>query len=161
MTAGDADALARASWALALCTEVYRVGGVLPGSPLALLLQQREFTADALLSLASEGAMRQLRDLRKVAEERLLPSILPATRLDLGPTFDGSALCPADADLIHDGRLLDIKTHLGALNKRTGRGRTACRSPTCTRSWRTHCSIGRTFTPSGRWASTRPATGRL
>ena len=120
MTAGDADALARASWALALCTEVYRVGGVLPGSPLALLLQQREFTADALLSLASEGAMRQLRDLRKVAEERPLPSILPATRLDLGPTFDGSALCPADADLIHDGRLLDIKTHLGALNKRTG-----------------------------------------
>ncbi len=118
--ADDADVLARASWALALCTEVCRVGGVLPGSPLAVLLQQREFTARALLALAPGGAIRQLRELHKVAEERLLPTILPATRLDLGPTFDGSTLCPADADLIHDGRLLDIKTHLGTPNKRTG-----------------------------------------
>lgn len=115
----DVDLLARASWALALTTEVFRAG-LMPGSPLMPLLRQRQFTADALLSLAPEGAMRQLRDLHKVAEKKLLPTILPAERLDLGPTFDGSDLCPADADLIHDGRLLDIKTHLGAANRRTG-----------------------------------------
>lgn len=84
------------------------------------LLQRPEFTADALLSLAPEGAIRQLRDLHKVAQERLLPTILRATRLDLGPTFDDSTLRPADADLIHDGRLVDIKTHLGAPNRKTG-----------------------------------------
>lgn len=114
----DVNVLARA-WALTLTAEVYRAG-LLPGSPLVPLLQQRQFTAGALLSLAPEGALRQLRDLHKVAKERLLPTILPATRIDLGPTFDGSTLCPADADIIHDGRLLDIKTHLGALNKKTG-----------------------------------------
>ncbi len=115
----DVDRLARASWALALCTEVYRVG-LMPGSPLLELLQGQQFNAPALLSLAPEGAMRQLRDLYTVAQERLLPMILPAERLHLGPTFDGSTLCPADADLIHDGRLLDIKTHLGPKNARTG-----------------------------------------
>jgi len=115
----DADLLARACWALALSTEVFRAG-LMPGSPLVGLLQGRQFNAPALLSLAPEGAMRQLRDLYKVAQERLLPTILPAERLHLGPTFDGSTLCPADADLIHDGRLLDIKTHLGAKNAKTG-----------------------------------------
>jgi hypothetical protein len=115
----DVDLLARTSWALALTAEVYRVG-LVPGSPLVPLLQTRQFTVDGLLSLAPEDALRQLRNLHKVAKERLLPTILPATRLHLGPTFDGSTLCPADADLIHDGRLLDIKTHLGALNKKTG-----------------------------------------
>ncbi|MFV0458639.1 MAG: hypothetical protein ACK5MT_07730 [Actinomycetales bacterium] len=115
----DVDLLARASWALALCTEVYRVGPM-PGSPLSGLREGRQFNAPALLSLAPEGAMRQLRDLYQVAQERLLPKILPAERLHLGPTFDGSSLCPADADLIHDGRLLDIKTHLGSKNAKTG-----------------------------------------
>ena len=98
----DVNVLARA-WALTLTAEVYRAG-LLPGSPLVPLLQQRQFTAGALLSLAPEGALRQLRDLHKVAKERLLPTILPATRIDLGPTFDGSTLCPADADIIHDGQ---------------------------------------------------------
>lgn len=115
----DVDLLARSSWALALCTEVYRVG-LMPGSPLLPLLQGRQFNAPALLSLAPEGAMLQLRDLYRVAQERLLPTILPAERLHLGPTFDGSTLCPADADLVHDGRLLDIKTHLGSKNAKTG-----------------------------------------
>lgn len=54
------------------------------------------------------------------ALERLLPAILPAKRVDIGPEFDGSRLCAADADLICDGLLLELKTHLGALNKRTG-----------------------------------------
>lgn len=115
----DVDLLARSSWALALCTEVYRIG-LVPGSPLVPLLQGRQFDAPALLSLAPENALRQLRDLYKVAQERLLPTIFPAESLHLGPTFDGSTLCPADADLIHDGRLLDLKTHLGSKNAKTG-----------------------------------------
>jgi len=37
-----------------------------------------------------------------------------------GPTFDGSALCAADADMIADGLLLDLKTRLGGRVKGPG-----------------------------------------
>lgn len=118
-SANGTDLLARASWALALCTEVYRVG-LMPGSPLVPLIEHDHFTGPALLSLASQDALRQLRELDAVAEERLLSSIRQASRLDVGPTFDCSTLCPADADIICDGLLLEVKTHLGAVDKRSG-----------------------------------------
>lgn len=116
---GDIDRLARASWALALCTAVYRQG-MLPDSALASLIEAGRFTSPVLMSLASADALRQLRDLHSVASEKFVPAISPIRRLDLGPTFEASLLCPADADLIVDGTLLDIKTRLGTVVPRTG-----------------------------------------
>lgn len=115
----DRDILARASWALALCAEVYRVGGIMPGSPLGLLLREDRFTAEELLALAPPDALRQLGELETLAAANLMPH-LRRRPLYLGPTFEGSELCSADADLIAGGLLLDIKTHLGTRNQRTG-----------------------------------------
>lgn len=116
----DIEPLARSAWALALWTEIYRAG-LLPGSPLVQLLALGQVTGEALLSLAPNDAVRQLRELYGLAEERLIPTVLPARRLYLGPTFDASTLCAADADVIHDGVLLEVKTRLGYVtNRRTG-----------------------------------------
>lgn len=50
------EALARACWALALCTEIYR-SGPLPGHPVVALVQSGRFTADTLLELAPADAI--------------------------------------------------------------------------------------------------------
>lgn len=105
--------LGRGCWALALCTEVYR-SGLLPHSPLRRLLAADRFTAPALLALAPVNALEQLAQLKAVAAQHLLPRLRPPYLL--GPTFDASALCPADADLISAGLLLDLKTRLGGRN---------------------------------------------
>jgi hypothetical protein len=113
--------LYRACWVLALCTEVYRAGALMPGSPLVTAIQTDRVTREGLMALASADAIRQLQAMQTVAVENLLPHLpSKSSRLALGPTFDGSALCPADADLVTDGLLLEIKTRLGALNKNTG-----------------------------------------
>ncbi|MDO5287195.1 MAG: hypothetical protein Q4G45_10325 [Actinomycetia bacterium] len=119
VTTNDLDQLARASWALALAIEVYRVR-LRPGSPLTAL-RHDQFTPSALFALASDDARRQLQALYTLAQVRLLPQTLPAQRIDLGPTFDGSEFCAADADVISDGCLLDLKTRLGISDSRTGR----------------------------------------
>lgn len=111
------EVLLRVGWALALCTEVYRIGGIVPGSPLASM---EAFTADNLLALATPDALRQLGDLHCVAREYFYPFLPhPALVTALGPTFDASRLCKADADVIVDGQLIELKTRLGTLNKRT------------------------------------------
>lgn len=99
--------LDRACWALALCTEVYRIG-VHPGSPLRLLLEEDDFTPERLLSLIPDDAFRQLKELDALAQEHLFPRL--SAPFHLGPTFDGSKLCNADADVISNGLLLDFKT---------------------------------------------------
>ncbi|MDT0264198.1 hypothetical protein [Jatrophihabitans lederbergiae] len=99
--------LDRACWALALCTEVYRAG-LFPGSPLNQLLEYDDFTPAHLLSLIPEDAFRQLTELNDLAQEYLFPHL--SAPFHLGPTFDGSVLCPADADVISNGFLLDFKT---------------------------------------------------
>ncbi|MFC9476971.1 hypothetical protein ACFTS5_32705 [Nocardia sp. NPDC056952] len=116
-TATDVDRLSRACWALALCTDVYR-RGLLRESALDNLLRTGRFTPEHLLALAPPDAIRQLWELRGLAEEHLLPHLHPPTFP--GPTFDASVLCNADADLISAGLLLDLKTHLGPKNQRTG-----------------------------------------
>lgn len=119
---GDRTTVYRASWALALLTEVYRVG-MMHGSPLRLLRDERAFDAMHLLELAPRDAIRQLRELVELASTELLPHLQePYT---LGPTFDGSELCAADADVISNGLLLDFKTSLGAKVSRPG-GRSDC-----------------------------------
>lgn len=108
----DSEVLARACWALALLTEVFRAG-LRPESPL-LTLDPRGLDAEDLLSLAPNAALRQLGQLRRAAEAVLLPRL--SSRLGpwtLGPTFDGSVIMSADADVIAAGLLLEIKTSLG------------------------------------------------
>ncbi|MGH4001997.1 MAG: hypothetical protein ACRDTJ_31545, partial [Pseudonocardiaceae bacterium] len=104
--------LMRACWALALCTEVLRVG-LMPGSPLAKLVEENRLTAAALLDLATHDVVAELTALSDVAEEHLLPHIRNGEPLMLGPTFAGSRLCPADADLVAGGTLIDLKCTVG------------------------------------------------
>ncbi|MFV0372713.1 hypothetical protein, partial [Microbacterium sp.] len=116
---GDRETLYRASWALALLTEVYRVGWM-PGSPLLDLRAKSQLDAAHLLDLAQPDAVRQLSQLRSIADAKLVPEIGPP--LVLGPTFDGSLYCAADADMVANHLLLDLKTSLGAkVNKPGGR----------------------------------------
>jgi hypothetical protein len=73
--------------------------------------QDRRPSADELLALAPPAALGQLAAFRQVFETALLPQL--AGRRGpwaLGPTFTGSALIRADADLIAAGLLLDLKT---------------------------------------------------
>jgi hypothetical protein len=108
--------LLRAVWALALCTEVFRAG-LMPGSPLQEALRRGEFTTAGLLQLAPPNALEQLQQLHQVAVLELYPK-LPDVGLgySMGPTFDASGLCAADADFIVGGLLVEVKVRLGALN---------------------------------------------
>lgn len=105
-------------WAIALFTEVYRVG-LTAGSPLQAFLTDGEMDVDGLLAVVPNDASRELGDLMALAESRLLPALNGP--FDLGPTFAGSAFCKADADLIASGCLLDLKTRIGERNARTKR----------------------------------------
>lgn len=111
------DDLHSACWALALFTEVYRVG-LTEGSPLREYLVEEDVDVDGLLAATPPAAMRELDELGRLAEARLLPVL--AGPFHLGPTFAGSAYCKADADVIASGCLLDLKTRVGAPNRSSG-----------------------------------------
>lgn len=110
-SAAPPELLARAAWALALLTEVYRAGPMaLAAGPLSLL-PGGSVTAADLLGLAPLAGLDQLARFRQVFETALLPQL--AARQGpwaLGPVFTGSAVMNADADLIAAGLLLDLKT---------------------------------------------------
>ncbi|WP_157224345.1 hypothetical protein [Nocardia paucivorans] len=110
----------RACWALALCTELYRNPFVFPNSPLAEPIRSGIFTASTLLSLAPTDAITQVRSLYTIAATELNHFLSTPTAVTLGPTFAASRLCAADADLIVDGVLIEVKTRLGAANRKTG-----------------------------------------
>lgn len=121
---GSEDRLGRACWSLALCTEVYRLGMVWPGSVIDTLIEQGPFQADELLAAVPEAGLDELLRLDAVAKEHLFP-VLPESpsSVAIGPTFEASRLCHADADLVVDGLLLELKTRLGAKDQRTGERR--------------------------------------
>jgi hypothetical protein len=107
----DPDHLARACWVLALLTEVFRGGPMVAALGPLGRFQDRRPSAEQLLALAPPAALSQLTAFRQVFETALLPKL--AGRRGpwaLGPTFAGSALIRADADLIAAGLLLDLKT---------------------------------------------------
>jgi hypothetical protein len=109
--ASDSESLARACWVLSLLTEVFRVGQVAAASgPLSPFLE-RPASAAELLGLAPPVALDQLAAFRHVYETALIPVLaLRPGRWHLGPTFAGSRLVRADADLIAAGLLIDLKT---------------------------------------------------
>lgn len=114
----SAELLARACWALALATDVYR-SGLRPGSAFDRLLRTGRFEPDTLLALCPDDGVAELTALGAVAAAHLLPQ-LDWPPVILGPEFAASALCAADADLIVGGLLIDIKTKLGRLDPKTG-----------------------------------------
>lgn len=107
----DPEHLARACWVLALLTEVFRRGLMVAALGPLGRFQDRRLSADELFALAPPTALGQLAAFRQVFQTALLPTL--AGRCGpwaLGPTFTGSALIRADADLIAAGLLLDLKT---------------------------------------------------
>ncbi len=107
----DPEHLARACWVLALLTEVFRRGPMVAAMGPLGRFQGRRPSADELLALAPSAALSQLAAFRRVFETALLPQLRAREgRWLLGPTFVGSALIRADADLIVAGLLLDLKT---------------------------------------------------
>ena len=113
---GDREALYRAVWVCALTTEIGRNPSAMDGSPLSRLPRLEAVTPDQLLSLASSEAVRELDELATRADDSLLPII--EGPFHVGPKFDASLLCSADADLICGGLLLDLKTRVGGKNAR-------------------------------------------
>lgn len=106
----EPDLLARSCWALALLTEVFRGGPmVLAAGPLSQLRGTAK--AASLLALCPPAGLDQLAQFRHVFETALMPHLAARRGLwAIGPTFAGSELMNADADLIAGGLLLDLKT---------------------------------------------------
>lgn len=121
--------LARACWALALLTEEYRR----QTSPEVYELRDRgQLTTANLMAIPTDQSVSLIRDLHRSTMD-LLDPILPCAGAGgrpatLGPTFDGSALCPADGDLIVDGILIDLKSG-GGPRRRNGDRRRYCQLP--------------------------------
>ncbi|WP_394253539.1 hypothetical protein [Arthrobacter pityocampae] len=115
----DRELAARAAWALALCVSAHRAGAA--GAPfIPSLVGSGNFTVDTMLDQADDAAVSELVALRELAEERLIPAL--SGPYSLGPTFDLSDHGPgrryaAEADLIADGLLIDVKTTLAPKNK--------------------------------------------
>jgi hypothetical protein len=149
--------LLRAAWALALTTGISR-GDPLRSSPLHTL-GWRKFTSSNLLDLAPANALIQMQHMHAIARTSLYPLLPnPARRLFIGPTFAASRLCSADADLIIDGHLIDLKTRVGVPNSRTGFARMVFPAKTSINYWVTRFSTDRIATGSIESASTRPGT---
>lgn len=98
--------LLRYCWVLALFEEILR-GGFGINSPLFTVAST---DPNELLSLASDLAIQDLLSLMKIAYKSQL-LVKPIDKPILNPTFSGSMFVGgADADLILDGCLIDLKT---------------------------------------------------
>lgn len=120
-----AESFARAVWGLALCATAHRVGMAAP-SVVFELLGAKSFNVSSMMSQAPEVAVREVTALCGLAGRNLLPAL--KTPFQLGPEFDASRrsggaddrLIAAEADLICNGLLIDIKTRLGTKNAKSG-----------------------------------------
>jgi hypothetical protein len=111
-SARTGDLLCRASYLLALFTDVYRSGAVWPGSLLSQATKRTK--VGELLAMVPAGGVEDLQAMLVLARTALVPAILARGEpLHLGPVFDGSSLVSADADIIAGGLLLDVKTTVG------------------------------------------------
>ena len=108
----DRELVGRAAWGLALCVIAYRAGPAAPQIP--NLVYSGDFTVDTMLEQADDAAVEELAKLKTVADKHLFPEI--ANSFVLEPSFDYSAQINAEADLITEGLLLDIKTSLATKN---------------------------------------------
>lgn len=107
---------AKVCWYLALTTQAYRVG-IPIDSPLADYADV--CLVEDVLYFAQPEDIEELQSLHSVAQTSLYPLFAEVDRNKIlpGPDFAGSEYCRADADLIIDGTLLEIKTRIGRKNK--------------------------------------------
>ena len=113
------DVFYRCVWGLGLLTEVHRA--FLPDAPINTIVRVNgsvEETLFAISNLMTNDAIAQLMALREVANVHLLPHLRQP--LNLSPQFFAARTCAADADLLADGTLIDIKVQLGALDTSSG-----------------------------------------
>ena len=108
----DPALLARSCWALALLTEVFRAGPAVAAlGPLGAVPRQPGRLSGRIAGACTAGRARSAVRFRRVFETALLPRLTLRTgRWAVGPTFAGSDLIKADADLIAAGLLLELKT---------------------------------------------------
>ncbi len=101
--------LARAAWAMALGTEVYRLGRVVPGSPLRPFLHGGA-TVDQALALAPDDAVLELGSLLSVARRRLLPRLTnPRDLVNRARAFDGCIDLAITADTVDPRRINNLE----------------------------------------------------
>jgi hypothetical protein len=94
-----------------MLTEVFRAGPVAAARGPLGEFRHRPASADRLLHLVPAAALSQLAEFRRVFDTMLIPQLSSRHGLwCLGPTFAGSHLLNADADLIAAGLLADLKT---------------------------------------------------
>lgn len=106
------ESLLRACWGLALFTEAGRVGfGFV--TPLVDLERFGDLTASGVLRILNQEFEDTMRALLSVAADGFSPLRAEPSHVALGPTFAASTLCAADADMIIDGCLWEIKTGIG------------------------------------------------
>lgn len=109
----DEALLCRDCAVLALFEQAFRAGGVSPGSPLVEPGPAR--TAHELLARVPDAWVDDLRELSWAFFESQEELVRGAREKALGPTFDGSLdVGGADADMIIDGLLVDVKTTVTA-----------------------------------------------
>lgn len=109
LAASSREDLARVAWVFALFTDAFRYPAVLPAA-LEEALESRIDDADSFMELASQDIVDELLQLDDVANAELYPHLTkPVT---VGPIFQGLPIA-ADADLIHDGTLIELKATLG------------------------------------------------
>lgn len=112
--AGAVRDLVRACVVLAWFTNFFRAG-----ARAAAPLLDWDRTVDDLYARAeASGCIDDVVGLLDVARERLLPSCRPPYHL--GPTFAGSHVLKADADLIAGGILLELKVSIGTRRQSDG-----------------------------------------
>jgi hypothetical protein len=149
--------LARACWALALLTELYRIG-LRPDSPLARL-PARAVSAEQLMALAPPKTVAEFLDLRGHAEQVLLPALaVGGGAWAIGPTFSGSQIMNADADLVAAGLLFGAEDESGgqAPRRHPAAVPAADRSVAARRlraTERAPTSAGRAFDTTASWSA--------
>lgn len=114
------EALNRLCYSMAWFEEVYRSGRLWPGTPLGDLSQ--DLTFDRMIEAVPAYAVADLAGQIRLADSTLaqLRAAHPAAQVYPGPTFAGSSdVGHADADLIVDGLLLDVKASASAKAGRT------------------------------------------
>lgn len=110
-TTVEPDMLNRVCWMLALLTEAFRGGPAVAALGPLRRFRGRAATAAELLGIAPEAALSQLTQFRQIYDATLLPALVRRRgRWVIGPTFAGSELMHADADLVAAGLLLELKT---------------------------------------------------
>jgi hypothetical protein len=108
-----AEQLVRTAWVLALFVEVYR-SGPSAGSPLSDISTPRWRRRPNLLDIPTAAQVTALRDITNLAEHAFLNRLWERhTTSVLAPEFPLSNRMNADADLLIDTTLYELKTNLG------------------------------------------------